>query len=313
MEIVTSQFFRLLGWLMSEGDKNLPFASSFKALGVEIDCSRWQSGWVLFRNTQKRIDELQSTIAQAIQCGRLSAKNALVLRGRMQFARGQIWGRSAKLCLSAVTAHAYSDCRDSLSEHAIACLQAFMDSLVAARPREITAMWDKPMLLFTDASFNPDDSHWPCGLGGVLCNETGKQLAAISISLTEVDLNILGYPLKSTIIFEAELLALVLCVKLWRKLLCNRPCVMYVDNNGTRDVAISGSARSWPGSSLVSALLRQEDAACLTAWYARVPSSSNVAEAPSRNSSQGIHVKFLSVDLVRPHLNRLIGDLKHSG
>ena len=211
-----------------------------------------QSGWVLFRNTQKKIDELQSTIAQAIQCGRLSAKNALVLRGRMQFARGQIWGCSAKLCLSAVTAHAYSDCGDSLSEHAIACL-------VAARPREITAMWDKPMLLFTAASFNPDDSHWPCGLGGVLCNEIGKQLAAISISLTEVDLNILGYPLKPTVIFEAELLALVLCVKLWRKLFCNRPCVMYVDNNGTRrDVAISGSARSWPGSSLVSALLRQE-------------------------------------------------------
>ena len=205
MEIVTSQFFRLLGWLVSEGDKNLPFASSFKALGVEIDCSRWQSGWVLFCNTQKRIDELQSTIAQAIQCGRLSAKNALVLRGRMQFARVQIRGRSAKLCLSAVTAHAYSDSGDSLSEHAIACLQAFMDSLVAARPREITAMWDKPMLLFTDASFTPDDSHWPCGLGGVLCNETGKQLAAISISLTEVDLKHSGVPLEVHSYFRSRI------------------------------------------------------------------------------------------------------------
>jgi hypothetical protein len=313
MEIATEQFFRLLGWLVSEGDKNLPFASSFKALGVEIDCSRWQSGLVLFRNTQKRIDELRTTIAQAIQSGKLSAKSALVLRGRMQFARGQIWGRSAKLCLSAVTAHAYSDCGESLSEHAIACLQAFMDSLVAARPREITAAWDKPMLLFTDASFNPDESHWPCGLGGVLCDEIRRQLAAISISLSEADLNILGHPLKSTVIFEAELLALVLCVKLWRKSLRNRPCVMYVDNNGTRDVAISGSARTWPGSALVSALLRQEDAACLTAWYARVPSSSNIADAPSRNSSHGIHVRFLSVDLVRPHLDKLIGDLKHNG
>ena len=121
----------------------------------------------------------------------MSAKNALALRGRMQFAKGQIWGRSAKLCLAAVTAHAYSDGGEFLSDHAIACLRAFMDSLVAARPREVTASWDKPMLLFTDASFNPEDSQWPCGLGGVLCDETGKQLAAISISLTEADLNVL--------------------------------------------------------------------------------------------------------------------------
>ena len=313
MEIATKQFFRLLGWLVSEGDKNLPFASTFKALGVEIDCSQWRSGLVLFRNTRKRIDELKTTIEQAMKTGKLGPKSALGLRGRMQFAKSQIWGRSAKLCLSAITAHAYSDRGESLTDHAIACLQAFVDSLVAARPREITATWDKPMLLFTDASFNPDESHWPCGLGGVLCDETGRQLAAISISLTGSDLKTLGYPLKSTVIFEAELLALVLCVKLWRKMLRNRPCVMYVDNNGARDVAISGSARTWPGSALVSALLKQEDAACLTAWHARVPSSSNIADAPSRNSSQGILVKFLSADLVRPHLNKLIGNLEHNG
>ena len=167
--------------------------------------------------------------------------------------------------------------------------------------------------MFTDASFNPEDPHWPCGLGGVLCDEAGNQIAALSISLTMSDLKTLGYPAKSTVIFEAELLALVLCVKLWRKALRNRPCVMYVDNNGTRDVAISGSARTWPGSSLVATLLNQEDAACLTAWYARVPSSSNIADAPSRNSSQGIHVKFLSVALVRPHLDKLIGNLENSG
>lgn len=305
MEIATEQFFRLLG--------NLPFSESFKALGVEIDCSQWLLGRVLFRNTQKRVAELRSTIGQAIETGKLSAKSALALRGRMQFAKGQIWGRSAKLCLTAVTAHAYGDTGDSLSKHALDCLSAFQDSLMSAKPREITASWDKPMLLFTDASFNPEDAKWPCGLGGVLCDETGRQLAAISISLNADDLNALGYPAKSTVIFEAELLALVLCVKIWRKLLRNRPCVMYVDNNGTRDVAISGSARSWPGSALAAALLRQEDAACLTAWYARVPSASNIADAPSRNSTDGIQVKLMSPDLVRPHLDKLIGNLKLNG
>lgn len=67
-----------------------------------------------------------------------------------------------------------------------------------------------------------------CGLGGVLCDETGTQVAAISISLTKYDLEVLGYPAKSAVIFEAELLALALCEKLWRKMQRNRPCVVYV-------------------------------------------------------------------------------------
>jgi hypothetical protein len=313
MSIASSQFFRLLGWLVSSGEKDLPFSEVFKALGVEIDCSDWHSGLVKFRNTSKRIEELSGTISSALKRGRLGSHEALVLRGRMQFARAQIWGRAPKLYLSAITAHAYSENGGNLSNHAIACLRAFLDSLVAARPREITAQWSLPSLLFTDACFNPDDPEWPCGLGGVLCDAAGKQIAALSVSLTLEDLHILGYPEKSTVIFEAELLALVLCVRLWRKLIQNRPCVMYVDNNGTRDVAISGSARTFPGSSLVATLLSQEDAACVTAWYARVPSQSNIADPPSRNSSEGIEVGFVNVSLVRLHLDKLLGEVVKSG
>ena len=309
MQIATSQFFRLLGWMVSSGDKDLPFACSFKALGIEIDLSTWDKGVVLFRNTQKRIKELCTTIDTALETGVLSSPDALALRGRMQFAKSQIWGRSAKLCLAAVTAHAYSNGGDSLSEHAKICLRSFRDSLAAARPREISASWDRPFLLFTDASFNPEDEAWPCGLGGVLVDSDGTQVAALSCSLCLSDLVTLGYPEKSTVIFEAELLALVLCVKVWRKIIKHRPCIMYVDNNSTRDVAISGCARTFPGSALVALLLHMEDSACVTAWYSRVPSSSNPADAPSRNSLEGINVGLTAMQLVRLHLDKIIGEL----
>eukprot|EP00435_Cladocopium_sp_Y103_P066069 s1270_g28.t1 len=42
--IATSQFFRLLGWEISSGDKDLPFAATFKALGVEINLEPWKLG-----------------------------------------------------------------------------------------------------------------------------------------------------------------------------------------------------------------------------------------------------------------------------
>ena len=111
--------------------------------------------------------------------------------------------------------------------------------------------------------------------------------------LTDAALDSLGYPGKFTVIFEAELLALLVCFTIWKKQLRDRPAVFCIDNNATRDVSISGRVRIYPGSSLIAELLSLEDSAGVNAWYARVPLSSNVADGPSRVSSDGIKIKFL--------------------
>lgn len=309
VSIVAQQFFKLLGWAISLGDKDQPFDEKFKALGVEIDCSRWLDGVVSFANTRKRVDELAASIDKILESGRLSVQSALVLRGRMQFAKAQIWGRAAKLCLNAVTSHAYRRPSDVLDEHTCDCLRTFRNCLVSCRPREITPLWDVPFLVFTDASFNPDDEAWPCGLGGVLVDNRGCQLSSFSVSLLPTDLLALGYPEKSTVIFEAELLALLVALIVWRKQLRQRPCVAYIDNNSTRDVSISGSARTEPGRSLVAQLLEAEDVGGILAWYTRVPSSSNIADAPSRGKRDGIYAKPLSPDLIRLVIGKCLGKL----
>ena len=176
------------------------------------------------------------TIDAALSCGRLSKQEALVLRGRMQFAKAQMWSRSAKLCLAAVTAHAYSGLGVALREHTRDSLVTFRDCLEKSRPREITAAWDVPLYLFTDASFSPDSDGWPGGLGGVLVDQAGNYVSAFSFELRPGDLAALGYPSKSTVIFEAEMLALLVALVLWKKHLRNHPVVMYIDNNSTRDV-----------------------------------------------------------------------------
>lgn len=113
------------------------------------------------------------------------------------------------------------------------------------------------------------------------------QIVAFSCKLEFAALNVLGFPAKSTVISEAELMALLVGLVLWKKYVRGRPCVCYVDNNATREVAIAGRARTQPGLSLVSELLRLEDSIELIAWYARVPSLRNIAGAPSRNSDGG--------------------------
>jgi hypothetical protein len=169
-------------------------------------------------------------------------------------------------------------------------LAVFRTSLTSSRPREVTASWDSPLFVFTDASFNPDDASWKCGLGECLLTLGGHKLRRC---LTDAALDSLGYPGKFTLIFEAELLALLVCFTTWKKQLRDRPAVFFIDNNATRDVSISGRARTYPGSSLIADLLSLEDPAGVNAWYARVCLSSNVADGPSRGSSDGIKIKFL--------------------
>ena len=98
LDLAIAQFFKLLGWATSGGDKDLPFDTKFKALGVEVDLGEWQLGRASFRNTAKRVEELVQTIDEILESGVLSAQMALSLRGRMQFAKSQIWGRAAKIC-----------------------------------------------------------------------------------------------------------------------------------------------------------------------------------------------------------------------
>ena len=77
-----------------------------------------------------------------------------------------------------------------------------------------------------------------------------------------------------------------------------RPCVAYIDNNSTRDVSISGAARTFPGDNLIGQLLEVEDSCSVIPWFARVPSQSNIADGPSRGSVDGLNVKPLSPHLV---------------
>ena len=91
----------------------------------------------------------------------------------------------------------------------------FRDCLRAAKPRVVSLSWDSPFFLFTDACFAPEDHTWPCGLGGVLSIQMVLCFSAFSICLQPTDLLVVGYPAKSTVIFEAELLAVLVSLKFW--------------------------------------------------------------------------------------------------
>ena len=110
----------------------------------------------------------------------------------------------------------------------------------------------------------------------------GRPVEFFSLGLSPERIKCLGGDSKETVIFEAELLALVVAMSQWSPVFQGRPVVYFVDNNSARDVAISGSARNQSANIMIDALLRVEAESSSSPWYARVPSPSNPSDELSR-------------------------------
>ena len=275
--------FDLLGWRFAqEGDKAMPFDSIFGALGIQVDLSGFSKGFVEFSNTEKRKHDLNEMVLEVLTSGVLSPTEALKLRGRLQFADGQLFGRLGKLCLKEITNHAFSSDSHSINMRLRQLLQLFQSQLLEGPPRKISGVSSSCFYIFTDACFEPNRPSWPCGLGGVIYGPDGSAIQAFSICLSQSQINMLGAAVKQTIIFEAELLALIVSFVLWRNIVSCAPVVFYVDNNSARDVAISASGRSKLIAGLIEQLLKVEDVSSCFCWFARNPSPSNPADDPSR-------------------------------
>ncbi len=92
----------------------------------------------------------------------------------------------------------------------------------------------------------------------------------------------LGCLYKHTVIYELELLAGVLAIRLWNRFIEDRQCVLYVDNDGARHSYISGVSHDPVVETILDDFVFFEEGCRTSLWVARVPSPSNVADLPSR-------------------------------
>ena len=84
-------------------------------------------------------------------------------------------------------------------------------------------------------------------------------------------------------IFELELAPLLIAYELWQSLAQGSQIVCYLDNEGARHSCIRCFANSSEASDLwVQKILDLEMRARVHVWYGRVPTSSNIADGPSR-------------------------------
>ena len=110
-ESVVQMLFQLLGWkFATDGDKAGEFATAFSALGVHINLEKFAYGKVEFSKLSR---------------GTMTVLESQKLRGRMQFADGQLFGRMGRLCMRAVTQHAFPFKSKQMSEHTKDAMRRF--------------------------------------------------------------------------------------------------------------------------------------------------------------------------------------------
>ena len=277
-----SMFFRLLGWRIAEdGPKARSFNDTFDSLGVAFDlqCTLTDST-VRVCNTEGRIKELVKDIGTVVESGKLKKTMGNKLRGRMQFAENQIFGRLNRRCLKAIAEHCALG-SEKLNNQTSILLQEFTAALSLGRPRTISARLCDTWLIFTDA-FYEAESNPVAGVGGVIVSPHGTIDEYFSEPVEEELATMLGHGTKGTIIFEAELLAVWTAIKIWHNRFSDSMLVVYVDNDALRGAYAASTSRSGIVGRMLEMLNLIEEKYNIHVWVARVPTKCNIADNPSR-------------------------------
>ncbi|CAL1153964.1 unnamed protein product, partial [Cladocopium goreaui] len=117
---------------------------------------------------------------------------------------------------------------------------------------------------------------------------------------------------KKTIIFELEALAVfVACLTLLptEGIFQNDRVVIFVDNEAVLARLVSGRGGGEIGNLIFSGVMNWECEANVLAWYERVPSSANIADAPSRGDVSGLDPS-LAIDVLQSLLEVCPSDVK---
>ena len=133
-DLVIASFFSILGWKLS-AEKLVDYHTICKVLGVEFDLGMSGEGLAWVYNNRDRVDELCHQMEEIIQTGFLKRSEGERLRGRLQFACGQLFGRSARNHIRVLSDH-IKGCRSKLDEDTMHALVQIRDQIRANKPRK---------------------------------------------------------------------------------------------------------------------------------------------------------------------------------
>jgi ribonuclease HI len=276
-DLVIASMFSILGWKLSS-DKLISYDTTCKVLGVKFDLRMSGDGLSFVTNTEDRAMELCETLDAVIQTRQLRKTDGEKLRGRLQFASGQLFGRGLRNHLRVLSKHIQSS-RQTLCENTLASLGCIRAQLLANNPRSISGPMSDHIHVYVDASFDPDGYS---GVGGIAYNSDGSTLAFFS---EEIDRHFIQEVMEAdqkTIIQELEMLALLIAAELWCPIANGRRIVAFSDSESVRGSFLKTWSANDPCSDVLQKIFSVEESFGSIIWLERVPGQSNPADHFSR-------------------------------
>ena len=286
-EVSAECLFQMLGIVFAtEGKKAVSWDTKIETLGVVLDLAPasepgTDQRFVRIGHTESRIQELRTLIETILDRGAMSCKDAERLRGRLQwfetFAHGRIAQQSLKVISSLASVGRK---RETLGAKEIGALQFLKDRVLTASPTKVMSANLQTWYVFSDGACEGETEKIG-SVGAVLINSDGQAISFFSEKVPDVWMSQFMQESKHPV-FELELLPIVVALCVWEKTLKHCQSVFYLDNEAARGALISGSTQSVSGSWLVRTFTVHEMHGQLKVWFARVPTSSNIADKPSR-------------------------------
>lgn len=259
-----------------------------EVLGVVVGSDGNQGGEIIVEVKEKRRIQILEELDRILQAGCVIPARLPSTLGRIQFAEGQLAGRLGRLAMADIRElGVHSKATVKLSpEHAVA-FECLRDRFTANIPKRFkVSNPDKPVVVFTDGSYEADDPSGPAKVGGVLLD--GEMVKAFGALVPDEVLSGWKSAGKVHLIGQVELYGVMVARDLWKAILHGRRVFMFVDNWGVLDSLIPGRSKERTWREMLVKMERIDAEYPSYIWYARVPSSSNVADPPSRGSLDGL-------------------------
>ena len=233
-------------------------------------------------NTLKRVCELVQSLDAVLASGKLSHSECEKLRGRLQFASGQLFGRRAKVALHQLSRHPGG----RLGESSLEACRFLRDMISSNKSRVLSRQLGNTVHVYVDASFS--DEGRTCGIGGMAYDKGGTLLQWYGENLEAAFVRsvMTGFEKsKETVIFELEALAVYAALKFFFRYLKGKNVVVFTDNEGVHGAFV----KCWTVSKFATIISFEKPARSRSLlalgfmiWYDRVPSFSNSSDPLSR-------------------------------
>ena len=238
----------------------------------------------MVRNKPSRVERIVADIDLLLSKGSFTSAEASSLRGRLQFAESQTFGRVLALRMKMCNSRAAGSLPGNFINEAIRAELEWARSFVSSSPPRLlqAGVAKQTFLIFTDAALEGNDRDGSVGMVAYrLQNQEIVEKWFFSEQVPKDTMRLLQHRTPK-IIATLELLASFLAIELLKEEISQRRCFVFIDNEAARASLISMYSPVVTHAKILHRLSDLTLECSMFLWICRVPSPSNPADKPSR-------------------------------